>query len=823
MAHADPRELHCLVHNVSHTDVILLVESDAPAATGSVSADCFAKPLFATFAEATRSLAQMLVMEDAPLRTISMAVSDTVDLPVGLRFTRAVELDAASVTLRTPPQTGAPAAPGCKVRITGILFPLIATLVPRWIAVLAGRSRRANRGATVSPAPPPARQIIYLVSGASVPDDPEYASGTSTTDYAASILCRFLRCAYVDVIVHPISSGADVFRFDDNASFFRYNINPLLSANVATLVRAYEEGWKKKFSVTISMAAGSPARLAALNSALRYYTPCYLHTPNVKAFWYTANLASCLSSIHFITFDEIEGTPAVAMEALDDEARSCVEEMRKHIARFCRSIRGTPDYRMHVCETTHAHEHTSSRGKRGSVGLPEADVAASISPGFTRMISSTSAAATAVASPAFLQGLPPAPSAGDEEPDHELAQFWLRKTRQPVLAVLLVRKDIRSPPAFYYGMNLEVSMPTGSICSERVAISSALAADPSLHRSHIRMVAVISMPKVSHPDPRVQAAYTSAGVGNAAAFYHPHQPVAAPLPSVSATAVALVDNVASRASTPGPAHSDDARMDTILMPPPPPLMARAQRGGVHPSSADAALGDAHAFTRGAAVDPRAHKRARLEWGGGGSETHGHSSVNTPGHSGSFEDMDAEGSDARSDASSGAQSHGKLEVAGAASSSSAAGTSHVPTGTGAHAHVGVEWGGSAPAASTPPAALAAPRSASTTRRVKSSSRAGPLSSQGRPTGAPTPLHRNDSALSFEYGLGSPRERANTSVVYESADSGCTFEVPVALNPIAPCGSCMEWLRKIAEVNPDFRILTFTDISCERVFVKPVFAS
>jgi hypothetical protein len=45
-------------------------------------------------------------------------------------------------------------------------------------------------------------------------------------------------------------------------------------------------------------------------------------------------------------------------------------------------------------------------------------------------------------------------------------------------------------------------------------------------------------------------------------------------------------------------------------------------------------------------------------------------------------------------------------------------------------------------------------------------------------------------------------------------------PAALNPISPCGSCMEWLRKVTEVNPDFRCVTFTDISCERVFIKPV---
>jgi len=42
---------------------------------------------------------------------------------------------------------------------------------------------------------------------------------------------------------------------------------------------------------------------------------------------------------------------------------------------------------------------------------------------------------------------------------HDLSTFWLRKTKKPVLAVLLVEKNgIRR---FYRGTNMEVSMPTG--------------------------------------------------------------------------------------------------------------------------------------------------------------------------------------------------------------------------------------------------------------------------------------------------------------------------------------------------------------------------
>merc|ERR1712196_696724 len=38
----------------------------------------------------------------------------------------------------------------------------------------------------------------------------------------------------------------------------------------------------------------------------------------------------------------------------------------------------------------------------------------------------------------------------------------------------------------------------------------------------------------------------------------------------------------------------------------------------------------------------------------------------------------------------------------------------------------------------------------------------------------------------------------------------------LNPLKPCGACNEWLKKIAEVNPNFKVLTFTDPDITGVF-------
>ena len=77
--------------------------------------------------------------------------------------------------------------------------------------------------------------------------------------------------------------------------------------------------------------------------------------------------------------------------------------------------------------------------------------------------------------------------------ENDFSQFWLRKTKKPVLAVLLVSgKDDK--PVLYRGTNMEVSMPTGSLCAERNVIGTALTSNPSLKREDLRMVAVLAVP-----------------------------------------------------------------------------------------------------------------------------------------------------------------------------------------------------------------------------------------------------------------------------------------------------------------------------------------
>jgi hypothetical protein len=49
------------------------------------------------------------------------------------------------------------------------------------------------------------------------------------------------------------------------------------------------------------------------------------------------------------------------------------------------------------------------------------------------------------------------------EGSNEVREFWLRKTKKPVLAVLLVKPPGKAEPTLYRGTNMEASMPTGSL------------------------------------------------------------------------------------------------------------------------------------------------------------------------------------------------------------------------------------------------------------------------------------------------------------------------------------------------------------------------
>ena len=72
---------------------------------------------------------------------------------------------------------------------------------------------------------------------------------------------------------------------------------------------------------------------------------------------------------------------------------------------------------------------------------------------------------------------------------HSVDPFWTRKSDQQVLAALLVSVNGKSD--VIRGRNMEVSLPTGSLCAERAAISAALGKYSKIKRDQMKAIAVV--------------------------------------------------------------------------------------------------------------------------------------------------------------------------------------------------------------------------------------------------------------------------------------------------------------------------------------------
>lgn len=70
-------------------------------------------------------------------------------------------------------------------------------------------------------------------------------------------------------------------------------------------------------------------------------------------------------------------------------------------------------------------------------------------------------------------------------------RFWFRKGNKEVLAIIVANID--GERKSFRGVNIEVSLPTGTLCAERNAIGSAFAQHPNLERGDIEAVAVLGL------------------------------------------------------------------------------------------------------------------------------------------------------------------------------------------------------------------------------------------------------------------------------------------------------------------------------------------
>mmetsp|Transcript_1117 Transcript_1117/g.2341 ORF Transcript_1117/g.2341 Transcript_1117/m.2341 type:complete len:1039 (-) Transcript_1117:331-3447(-) len=334
------------------------------------------------------------------------------------------------------------------LRINAVFFPLLATLLPRWLGQIADKFGGQDGEQKTVAAPlhsPNVKKVVVLVSGVGTPRNWTHSISGNSTQTCAELMELFIRLLYPDVTVVRIHSETNIFRYDENITFANQELMPCIDSYRDAHARSepypdeksydrvasssehspFNPDWRQSVSVTYSFADGSAARSHAIQAALRPYRPTYFHFWQLKTFWHESKITDEDIEVH--SFEEMETVPAMAIDQTSDDVMMVVNEMKAFRKSFIETLKD---------------------GGRS-----------------------------------------------------DLKTFWLRKTKKPVLAVLLVRKP-GGKHILYRGTNMEVSMPTGSLCAERNVIGTALASDPGLKREDLLMVAVLSVQLPEEPTKR---------------------------------------------------------------------------------------------------------------------------------------------------------------------------------------------------------------------------------------------------------------------------------------------------------------------------------
>ena len=298
--------------------------------------------------------------------------------------------------------------------VQSVSFPLLSQTLHTWLNV--------NHAGYVEGV----EYHLLLITGAGKARNKQLDPLCDSTRLTAKCMELFVKKHYPHVTSSLMDSGLGLFHYDENVKFIREAVLPKIEELRKPVVTHYTGNWQDHLSITIALTDGSPARLAALNAALRQYKPNYMHMWQLKTYWHESRLLQ--TDLHFETFETVEARPAKSLNKLDPLTTGLVREMIQYKRQFEDCVM---------------------------------------------------------------------------KDSHEIKGFWLRKTRKPVLSVLLVQKPNQDKPTYFRGMNVEVSMPTGSLCSERNVIGTALASDPSLQRTDLRMIAVLSMSVLFQPQTKL--------------------------------------------------------------------------------------------------------------------------------------------------------------------------------------------------------------------------------------------------------------------------------------------------------------------------------
>eukprot|EP00536_Pseudo-nitzschia_multiseries_P009919 jgi/Psemu1/325849/estExt_fgenesh1_pg.C_2890012 len=501
------RYIELLVHNVAHTDLVMSLDAPPPPPSSSSSSSstekdgndsyCLCRPKFSAFDAYSQRLYDFLKvhgqkeLREAVIQLPQYERDDETQqpqpaseklsegIPVGFRlgeekednsrnrngesaqhehplrvsFSKLEELRVRSVDA---PRVAAHSSTSGKSTGTGtgvlnidaVFFPLLAALMPAWekkIDEKYGSFSRTTTTTTTTTSSPKPKKVLILVSGVGQPRDWTHNTKSNSTQQCAKLMEIFLKTTYPDLVVLHIHSDTDIFRYDENIAFVKHELLPR--------VQEYRDAHAKGLPYPDEIARLPPEIRNSIVDTDRPFS-----TEWRKSFSITISYADGSSARN----------SAIQASLRTFKPTYCHFSQLKTFWHELKIVSSDVEI--------HSFEEMETVPPQGSDQFKDRPLVKQVVDEIKKFRDE------------FIQILH-----DSSEDSNDIRAFWLRKTHKPVIAILAVQRP-NGKVKLYRGMNLEVSMPTGSLCAERNVIGTALADNPALRRQDLKMIAVLAVP-----------------------------------------------------------------------------------------------------------------------------------------------------------------------------------------------------------------------------------------------------------------------------------------------------------------------------------------
>ena len=388
------RYLELLVHNVSHTDLVLSL--DAPLVPSSSSLDsskdrdgidsyCLCRPRFSAFDGYSQRMVGFFKKNKGQKSAKSIIKfprferndetqqpePSLEEIPIGFRLREESEQNELRVSLSDLKDLRIRGRDAQRVtnhssslshdslKINAVFFPLLATLMPLWMSKLNHKYKNFSSLAPSTITTP--KKVLILVSGVGQPRNWTHSIKGNSTQQCAELMKLFLQTLYPELVVMHIHSDKNIFRYDENINFVQNELLPRIQeyrdahakgllypdevdnlppshVNISDKHRPFSTEWRKSFFITLSFADGSPARNHAIQAALRTFKPMYYHFWQLKTFWHESKIVNSDIEVH--SFEEMETLPPVETNQLHGRplVKKVVDEMKRFRDDFTRIL-----------------------------------------------------------------------------------------------------------------------------------------------------------------------------------------------------------------------------------------------------------------------------------------------------------------------------------------------------------------------------------------------------------------------------------------------------------------------------------------------------